>query len=873
MAGPVAAQPVTGHSSNDDFLESVFVGSIAEGRIGDRGELSDFELSIGQLFPIESGQFDWVSGETYSWMLTYEPGSIGGTLVFSFDGADFSMVTATALNAFFIRTTAEQPNSRILVGNLVLGPAPSAGGGGLTIFETSMPQTPASSIADGNGAVLDVLKISGIDLLVGFTLQGQVTAFFDGADPVPTGSQLAFQTYVAQAPDFPDRDGDGVDDTFDNCPNDANSDQADSDKDGLGDACDNCPFNENPDQLDGDQDGAGDECDNCPVGCTKIDPPTGTCANSSQADTDGDGFGNRCDNCPNDPNPGQEDFDGDLSGDACIQTTVSISSEPEEQVFAASQGPAMMGLVQMAAANAVGEVTFALNLNCGSQDIAEANIGLLFPVEPEAPNTPATLVNFAGCTTDLGDNNELGCANAFHESEGGTLGNTIFKEGSSTIGTGITSGVTNPVPQQLVILQLVGNLIDPDQDIPLICQSFDPVDPTRQTVVTLGVLTVLNLPEGGILLPTTEGFNEFTPAKQLLVDGMTNVVPPPSIVTEVGSSGPELVTLSVNPNFDDLLGFTRFVVTMSTDSSLYEGDEDGVFVQKIAFGLQGPLGILPEEMSFGGCTGADLGSPVTVNGIPVNTCTAGDPDLGPGVAGSSGGTPGTYTVRPNEPGATFPADSLMVALEGAFSPSDTDDSLNNNDAPVILGVLSFEIDGDPPQAAPALTFLGTNQMPGFESGPIQIVGDEVPLSGNSAGVVSGGNSSTDRDLDSRGDNADNCPDWPNPGQQNNGGLRFVGTGDNIGDLCQCGDSGGDGTVDNASGEVPLTAEDDVTNCQLALAGVDTGDPVADAERLARCSVTGSQQPTIIDLVVMEIELEAEGSAGAPIEQVCDQATE
>jgi hypothetical protein len=55
--------------------------------------------------------------------------------------------------------------------------------------------------------------------------------------------------------------------------------------------------------------------------------------------------------------------------------------------------------------------------------------------------------------------------------------------------------------------------------------------------------------------------------------------------------------------------------------------------------------------------------------------------------------------------------------------------------------------------------------------------------------------------------------------------------------------------------------------------VDTGDPIADAERLARCSVTGGQQPTIIDLVVMELELEAEGSAGAPIEQVCDQATE
>jgi hypothetical protein len=140
-------------------------------------------------------------------------------------------------------------------------------------------------------------------------------------------------------------------------------------------------------------------------------------------------------------------------------------------------------------------------------------------------------------------------------------------------------------------------------------------------------------------------------------------------------------------------------------------------------------------------------------------------------------------------------------------------------------------------------------------------------------LVSGGNSSTDRDSDNRGDNADNCPDWFNPGQQNNGGLRFVGSGDNIGDLCQCGDSGGDGTVDDASGETPLTTEDDVTNCQLALAGETTGDPVADADRLARCSITGGQQPTIIDLVVIELELGDPGSAGTPIEQVCDQANQ
>ena len=40
-----------------------------------------------------------------------------------------------------------------------------------------------------------------------------------------------------------DTDGDGVADNSDNCPNDANADQADGDSDGLGDACDDTDDN------------------------------------------------------------------------------------------------------------------------------------------------------------------------------------------------------------------------------------------------------------------------------------------------------------------------------------------------------------------------------------------------------------------------------------------------------------------------------------------------------------------------------------------------------------------------------------------------------------------------------------------------------
>jgi hypothetical protein len=71
-----------------------------------------------------------------------------------------------------------------------------------------------------------------------------------------------------------DTDSDGVTDTNDNCPLDANAGQRDTDADGDGDACDgdddadqvpdeddNCPLIANASQLDSDRDGRGDACD------------------------------------------------------------------------------------------------------------------------------------------------------------------------------------------------------------------------------------------------------------------------------------------------------------------------------------------------------------------------------------------------------------------------------------------------------------------------------------------------------------------------------------------------------------------------------------------------------------------------------------
>ena len=90
-----------------------------------------------------------------------------------------------------------------------------------------------------------------------------------------------------------DSDGDGIEQSDDNCATTANADQADTDGDGAGNACD--PDDDN----DGDLDGA----DNCPL-----------VANSDQANTDGDALGNACD--PDDDNDGILDVaDPDTAAD------------------------------------------------------------------------------------------------------------------------------------------------------------------------------------------------------------------------------------------------------------------------------------------------------------------------------------------------------------------------------------------------------------------------------------------------------------------------------------------------------------------------------------------------------------------------------
>ena len=119
----------------------------------------------------------------------------------------------------------------------------------------------------------------------------------------------------------PDRDGDGVVDDTDNCPDDVNTMQLDTDMDGVGDACDACEGAD--DTVDMDADGVPDACDLCEGFEDALDADGDTvpdgcdvCEGFDDADdADMDSVPDGCDVCPDFEDA--LDADGDGVPDGC----------------------------------------------------------------------------------------------------------------------------------------------------------------------------------------------------------------------------------------------------------------------------------------------------------------------------------------------------------------------------------------------------------------------------------------------------------------------------------------------------------------------------------------------------------------------------
>ncbi|MCB0352746.1 MAG: proprotein convertase P-domain-containing protein, partial [Bdellovibrionales bacterium] len=179
------------------------------------------------------------------------------------------------------------------------------GGGNDDVFAgTTFADAPgAPTVTDAvymNGELLPVAVPEGaMAQVIGENPNGTWTLNVADDAAADDGTLNSWGLHIETCKQGVDSDGDGVNDSGDNCPNDANVDQADTDADGLGDACDLCsddPLKSAPgacgcniDDGDSDSDGTADCNDFCSADETKTEPGICGCG-FSDADLDGSGL-------------------------------------------------------------------------------------------------------------------------------------------------------------------------------------------------------------------------------------------------------------------------------------------------------------------------------------------------------------------------------------------------------------------------------------------------------------------------------------------------------------------------------------------------------------------------------------------------------
>ena len=199
-------------------------------------------------------------------------------------------------------------------------------GGNLDLNISSLTATSGNALVGGETKIRATLNLGGIipSGNEAYVITATATSTIYDLKGNRIQTQVSNNTFKLLEPDA---DGDGVNNSIDNCPTTANADQADADADGVGDVCDNAPNTPNANQLDTDGDGLGDvidtDDDNDSVPDTNDAFPLDA---TEWLDTDADGIGNNADT--DDDGDGQLDTDEIACGsDPLLASSMSLDTD------------------------------------------------------------------------------------------------------------------------------------------------------------------------------------------------------------------------------------------------------------------------------------------------------------------------------------------------------------------------------------------------------------------------------------------------------------------------------------------------------------------------------------------------------------------
>ena len=154
------------------------VSFVAEGRIGDRGGGTTYELDIQNEngTPVATAQYDWINGYPVFLEVWYDAST--GVVRFAGGGTRLTFSPTEPFTDLFIWTNAADEGSSTLA---------------RWLWMDSIPFDGQSYATGPDGS--DILWVRGGDLADGFLLEGWTTMAWTG--DAPTGSELAYQCKFA----------------------------------------------------------------------------------------------------------------------------------------------------------------------------------------------------------------------------------------------------------------------------------------------------------------------------------------------------------------------------------------------------------------------------------------------------------------------------------------------------------------------------------------------------------------------------------------------------------------------------------------------------------------------------------------------------